>query len=413
MIKEIKKSSVTGDITAPASKSFAQRAIAAALLADGTTILENVTLCDDTEAAIYTARRLGAKIENQGRKYTVKGGISPEAYELNIGESGLSTRLFTPIASLYNKPLTITGHGSILNRPVTMVEEPLRQLGVEVETNAGYLPLTVCGPLRGGEIEVDGSMSSQFITGLLMALPLAEKDSILNIAVLNSKPYVDMTLQVAESFGINILNEDYRKFIIRGRQKYKPLIYNVEGDWSGASCILVAGAIAGEVTVGNLNPQSTQADKEIITALIRSGASVSIENNEVTVRRAELKSYDFDATDCPDLFPALAVLAAKCKGISTIKGTTRLTNKESDRAETIASMLRAMGIKIDISEIDLMKIEGGCIQSAEVDSFNDHRIAMAAAVAGVASDGSVLIKRAEAVNKSYPRFWEDMAALMD
>ncbi|MCC8087922.1 MAG: 3-phosphoshikimate 1-carboxyvinyltransferase [Rikenellaceae bacterium] len=413
MIKEIKRSAVRGAIVAPASKSFAQRAIAAALLADGTTTLENMTLCEDTEAALDTAKRLGAEIVHNGRTYIIKGGLRPQAEVLNIGEAGLSTRLFTPIASLYDEPLTITGRGSILKRPISMIEKPLRDLGVEVKTTGGYLPVTVCGPLRGGEIEVDGSMSSQFITGLLMALPLAGSDSVLNVGVLNSKPYIDMTIQVAKSFGVDIVNGDYKKFTIKSGQKYNSIIYNVEGDWSGASCILVAGAIAGEVQIGNLDKNSAQADKEIIAALKKAGADVVGNGNTVIVRKNTLHGFEFDATDCPDLFPALAVLAVNCMGVTTIKGTKRLTNKESDRAETVAYMLSSMGISVDISEADLMKIKGGAIKSATVDSFNDHRIAMASAVAGLVSDGRIVIKGAEAVNKSYPSFWDDLASLVN
>lgn len=408
MEKTAIRSEVSGEITAPSSKSYAQRAIAAALLADGESILTNMTLCEDTGAALDIAYNLGAEIEQNDYIYRIKGGLNPRTELLNVRESGLSTRLFTPIASLCQIRMTLTGSGSIMRRPIDMMESPLEQLGVTIHSNGGYLPIDVEGEMKGGEINVDGSISSQFITGLLMALPLAKNDTTMNVMNLTSRPYIDMTLQVCEAFGVAIRHNNYEQFYIEGGQQYCPTRYNIEGDWSGASCLLVAGATAGSVTVKNLNLLSLQADTGIIKALERAGAQIISSNDSITVRKSNLKAFEFDATHCPDLFPALAALAASCEGTSVIKGTHRLTHKESDRARTIAETFESMGINVDIETDDIMRITGGPIKSATISSHNDHRIAMAVAITALNSDKQVHITEAEAVEKSYPGFWRDL-----
>ena len=407
----IHKGRIAGSITAPASKSYAQRAVAAALLAGGETTLTHLDLCNDTRAALDVARRLGASVSHEGTTYTIRGGLNPVSTKLNIGESGLATRLFTPIASLCHMPITINGEGSILRRPIEMMEEPLQALGVEVISNGGYLPISVKGPMRGGEIHVDGSLSSQFITGLLMALPLSPNDTVLHVENLKSRPYVDMTIDLAARFGVAIEHNNYEQFYIAGGQHYTPCTYNIEGDWSGASCLLVAGATAGSITIRNLNHNSLQAELAIIEALARAGAEIITTNSSVTVHGGPLHAFEFDATDCPDLFPALAALAASCEGTSVLTGTQRLTYKESNRAETIAEVFGRLGIGVDLSEENTMRITGGPVSSAVVDSHNDHRIAMAAAVAALSSDDSVVIEGADAADKSYPNFWNDLDTL--
>ena len=407
----IHKGRIAGSITAPASKSYAQRAVAAALLAGGETTLTHLDLCNDTRAALDVARRLGASVSHEGTTYTIRGGLNPVSTKLNIGESGLATRLFTPIASLCHMPITINGEGSILRRPIEMMEEPLQALGVEVISNGGYLPISVKGPMRGGEIHVDGSLSSQFITGLLMTLPLSPNDTVLHVENLKSRPYVDMTIDLAARFGVAIEHNNYEQFYIAGGQHYTPWTYNIEGDWSGASCLLVAGATAGSITIRNLNHISLQADLAIIEALARAGAEIITTNSSVTVHGGPLHAFEFDATDCPDLFPALAALAASCEGTSVLTGTQRLTYKESNRAKTIAEVFGRLGIGVDLSEENTMRITGGPVSSAVVDSHNDHRIAMAAAVAALSSDDSVVIEGADAADKSYPNFWNDLDTL--
>ncbi|MFI3265648.1 MAG: 3-phosphoshikimate 1-carboxyvinyltransferase [Rikenellaceae bacterium] len=405
----LRKANINGTLAAPASKSYAQRAVAAALLAKGESTLFGMELCNDTQAALDTAERLGAKVEKiDDTTYKITGGLDPIDYKVNIGESGLATRLFTPICTLADKEIVISGHGSIMNRPIDMMQGPLSSLGAKISTTQGYLPIECNGGLSGGEADVDGSLSSQFVSGLLLALPLAKKDSLLHVSSLKSRPYVDMTISVAESFGVEIAHRDYEEFFIEGNQQYTPTKYSVEGDWSGASCLLVAGALAGEITVKNLLVASKQADMVIVDALSRAGAMVATTADTVTVGKGELKGFEFDATHCPDLFPALAALASGCKGTSKIKGVSRLKYKESDRAQTIADIFGAMGIEISYDS-EVMTIEGGEIKPCSIDSHNDHRIAMAAAVAALRlEEGQITLSRGEAVDKSYPLFWEDI-----
>lgn len=415
MDKSVSAGSVKGIIAPPSSKSYAQRAIALALLAQGKSILRNIEFCKDTRSALSCIEALGAKVEVLDHNtIAIEGGLRPQTNTLQVGESGLATRLFTPIASLWHEAVTIQGEGTLLHRPMIMMIEPLRALGVEVRDGGGYLPIEVKGPIHGGEIEVDGSISSQFITGLLLSLPLAEDDTTLHVTSPVSTPYIDMTIDTARLYGIEIMQKegDYTEFFIEGGQKYTPADISIEGDWSGASSMLVAGAIAGEVTVKNISTLSKQADTAIIRALERAGAGIIIEQDSITVSKRPLKAFSFDATNAPDLFPALAALAAAAEGVSTIIGTSRLRHKESDRAETLRQEYEKLGIEIDISEENVMKIRGGKIKPAVVFSHGDHRIAMSLAISALRCEGEVIIEQAESVEKSYPTFFEDLESII-
>lgn len=414
MDKTVSLGSANGTITPPSSKSYAQRAIALALLAEGRTTLRNIEFCKDTRSAISCIEALGAKVSYLDEStIAIDGGLHPVTDTLMVGESGLATRLFTPIASLNSTPICIKGEGTLLHRPMMMMIEPLRRLGVEVRDGGGHLPIEVKGPIHGGNIEVDGSFSSQFITGLLLALPLAKEDTTLHVRSAVSTPYIDMTIDTAKRFGVEIMHHegDYSEFYIEGGQKYTPADLAIEGDWSGASTMLVAGAISGRVTVKNLSTLSKQADTAICCALERAGAGIIIEGDSITVTKRRLRSFTFDATNSPDLFPALAALAAAAHGQSTIIGTQRLLHKESDRAETIRQEYEKLGIEVDISEENVMKIRGGEIHPATVFSHNDHRIAMSLAVSALRCKGDVTIENAECVEKSYPTFFEDLESI--
>ena len=291
-----------------------------------------------------------------------------------------------------------------------MIREALIQLGVKVETSGGLLPLKLSGRLRPGRAFIDGSSGSQLLTGLLMALPMADGDSRIDVASLTSKPYIGLTLGLLAEFGIKVENDDYRSFIIPGRQSYRAHEYTVEGDWSGAAFLLVAGATAGRVTVDGLNPCSLQADRAVLQALEEAGAGLITGPCGITASRSELKAFTFEATDAPDLFPPLAALAARCEGTSRITGVGRLRHKESDRAEAIAEVLGAMGIRVRFSGNEML-ITGGQAKGATVSSHNDHRIAMMAAVMAASAAGPVTIAGAEAVSKSYPGFYDDLTRL--
>lgn len=415
MDKSVSYGRLKGVVAPPCSKSYAQRALAVALLANGRSVLRNMDFCNDTLSALNCIQTLGAKVERtEDNTIIVDGGLNPQSDSLCVGESGLSARLFTPIASLCSEPITVRGEGTLLYRPMDMMIHPLRRLGVDVRDGGGRLPFEVCGPIAGGEIDVDGSVSSQFVTGLLIALPLAAEDTVINVAGAVSKPYLDMTIDTAAHFGVAIEHNDYEQFYIAGGQSYTPTDYAIEGDWSAAAMLLVAGAVAGEVTVKNLSMLSKQADVAICDALVRAGAELTTEGNTVTASHRELRGFEFDATNCPDLFPALATLAAAAEGESRIIGTRRLEHKESNRAEAIANEFRKIGIDVDLSEPNVMKITGGKIEGgAEVESYGDHRMAMTLAVAALLSDSELTIKGAECVAKSYPDFFETLEMLRD
>ncbi len=404
---------VAGKITPPCSKSYLQRALACSLLADGCSSLKNVDFCNDTLSALECIRTLGAEVVRSGeRALAVRGRLAPQSDTLDVGESGLAARLFTPVVALCDRPIVVRGKGSLLHRPMDMMTGPLRRLGVDVRDGGGRLPIEVCGPVRGGEIEVDGSISSQFVTGLLLALPMAAEDTTIHVDGAVSKPYIDMTVDTAGRFGVEISHNDYTEFYIAGGQRYKPADYALEGDWSAAATMLVAGAVAGEVTLENMSPLSRQADVAIIEALVRAGAYIVNDGNSITAAKRELTAFEFDATDCPDLFPALAALAAAAEGESVIVGTSRLEHKESNRAETLRSEYAKLGIGIDLSTDNVMRIRGGEIASGvTLESHNDHRIAMSLAVSALRCGGALTIRDAECVSKSYPEFFNDLDRL--
>ncbi|TVR74010.1 MAG: 3-phosphoshikimate 1-carboxyvinyltransferase [Marinilabiliales bacterium] len=491
MKKRTGPSAIEGRIQAPPSKSYAQRAIAVAAMAEGRSVILSPGDSDDVVAAVNVVRQLGARVEKwplksappgeadtaegsadergraeergtENEKVTglerddevtkdhsvagssrgaeegssdagggqgtgtgrsasatgkaveqglvVFGGLQRPDGMLDCGEAGLSVRMFSAVASLFDSPVTLTGRGSLLKRPMVVIEESLRALGVECTTVNGCLPVTVRGPLPGGKAVIDGSFSSQVLTGILIASPYAASDVTLLVKNLKSRPYIDMTLKVMELFGVEVENRGYSEFLVRHGQRYQPREYRVEGDWSGAAFLLVAGATGGSVTVENLDTSSPQADRAIVDALERAGANVATGTGEVTVSRGNLEAFMFDATDCPDLFPPLVTLAAFCEGTTTIRGAERLLHKESNRAATLSREFGKLGVEVKVTG-DIMKIKGGGCNGGTVESHGDHRIAMACATAAIAAHGEVLIEGAEAVAKSYPRFFEDMESL--
>jgi 3-phosphoshikimate 1-carboxyvinyltransferase len=410
MERNLEPSGITGKIKAPASKSMTQRAIAAALLADGQSIIHNPSYCDDSLAAMSIAVGLGARVEPEPSELKITGSGILKEPKLNCGESGLAIRMFSPIAALYPTQITMVGANSLKKRPMGMIEDALNQLGVVCSSIDGFLPLSIQGPIQGGHCEINGSISSQLLTGLLMALPLATKDSVIKVNNLKSKPYINMTIQLLGSFKIKVQNIDYKLFRIPGNQKYIPHNITVEGDWSGGAFLLVAGAINGNLTVLGLHKDSFQSDVAILGALDRAGAKIKIEKDKIEISKSELKAFEIDATESPDLFPPLVSLASYCKGVSYIKGVSRLKYKESDRAKTLKEEFSKMHIKIEISD-DIMKVTGSQPTGAHVESHEDHRIAMALAVTALGASGKVYIRDSQCVAKSYPGFFDDLRLL--
>jgi len=424
VIATLKPSSLKGVIQAPRSKSSMQRACAAALLAKGKSVIQYPGHSNDDKAALDIIQRLGASIEIGSEELIVNSrGIYPAENEVNCGESGLGIRMFTPIIALADYEITINGEGSLLTRPIDFFDEILPQLNVKVKSqNArlpdgqGKLPLIIQGPLQPKDIEIDGSLSSQFLTGLLMAYAAADaKDVTIKVSNLTSKPYIDLTLDVMRRFGLKLPeNKNYEEFYFSKETHYASLItheYTVEGDWSGGAFLLVGGAIAGPITVRGLDMISTQADKAIMKALSDANAGFAIEAKGIKLHPGEMKGFDFDATDCPDLFPPLVALASYCKGETKITGVNRLAHKESNRSASLQQEFAKMGVRIEVND-DAMVIHGGKkLNGARTHSHHDHRIAMACAVAALKADGQTEIEEADAINKSYPDFYDDLKKL--
>ena len=415
----VQPSLLSGTITAPASKSAMQRACAAALLKGGKTILHNPGISDDDKAALDIIQQLGASIEQENEKIIIysKGGVHAVSNEIKCGESGLSVRMFTSVAALSEKEITITGSGSLVKRPLSFFNEVFPQLNVRCESNNGLLPLTIKGPLLPKNIEVDGSLSSQFLTGLLFAYSAAgASDVSIRVINLNSKPYIDLTLTLMSDFGLKTPeNRNYEEFYFTKKSiaefNHSHFDYTVEADWSGGAFLLVAGAISGNIAVKGLDIFSTQADKAILQALMESKTSISVKEEQIEIKESRLQPFRFNATDCPDLFPPLVALASYCDGTSIIEGVHRLAHKESNRAITLQEEFGKMGVEISFRD-DLMMVSGGSVvRSARVSSRHDHRIAMACAVAALKANGEMIIDDAEAVNKSYPQFWEHLQKL--
>ncbi|MDP3178597.1 MAG: 3-phosphoshikimate 1-carboxyvinyltransferase [Spirochaetaceae bacterium] len=417
MTRSLGPSRVGGELRAPASKSSMQRALACALLAQGTTTIRNPSWCADSIAAASIAESLGARIVRHGDSVAIEGGLdraSAGARRLDCGESGLCMRMFSPIAALLPGETELGGRGSLLERKVSMVESPLRELGAACSTRDGLPPVRVTGPLRGGRASVDGRESSQLLTGLLLALPLAPLDSVLEVQGIASRGYIDLTLDTMRAFGVDASRDEFfREFRVSGNGSYSPADFEVEGDWSGAAFLLVAGALAAKdwpLTVTGLQAASSQPDRAIMEVLRMAGAGVEPGPGSVAVRRDRLGSFEFDATDCPDLFPPLVALAAACEGESRIAGASRLRGKESDRALALSEEFGALGIEILVRG-DLMIVRGGDVQGGSVSSRNDHRIAMACAIASLVAQGEVSLEGTECVAKSWPGFFEDLEAI--
>lgn len=447
------------EIQMPSSKSFAQRAIIAAALAEGTTTLNGYSPCGDNESAISVARALGAevtvglaykegKVVKDSSTLTIKGrgaaALEPET--INAGESGLLARLMIPLmAVLGDGNATVSGEGTLTRRPLKGARDIMGAFGVRLETISGtgqesfsevHVPLTISGKLEGGKVTVSGSGGSQLISGLLMALPLLQEDTVIRLTEPKSIPYLFITMDVLKAFGVKIWcdmeggpefaeSQDWNDCTeivlhIKGGQSYKATDMDIEGDWSSAANFLVAGAIFGKVNVSGLDTKSLQADLSIMDILMEAGASLSQMGDDdprgvIHVQKAPLNAFDVDANNCPDLFPVAAVLAAFCQGTSRIAGVGRLANKESDRGKAILSMLVQLGVKARISG-DKMIIEGHSLaqrcltghllKGGNYTSSHDHRMVMALKVAELGADGPIVIDDIECVSKSFPTFME-------
>ena len=434
----------------PASKSFAQRAIVAAALAEGVSTLRGYQPCADSEAAVAAVRALGAEVHRRGDVLTIRG-IGPldgdlDRDELSVGESGLLTRLLIPVLSrICRGPVTVKGQGTLLNRPLSGANDIMAAFGV-VLSNLGrqarkdvFVPLRIDGRLMAGRADISGKGGSQLISGLLMALPLAEKNSALFVHEPRSIPYMFITLDVLRKFGIHIGNEmegdaefvetrDWSlctavNFKIKGGQRYQAASFDIEGDWSGAAPFMVAGAVFGGVRLTGLDTSSLQADLTIMDILVEAGACVSQdEDGTVNVRKAPLNAVSVDLNHAPDLFPAVAMLCCFCPGESRLRGIGRLANKESNRALAIADTLSKLGVDVTLEGDEMIIVghslswrllNGALLKGGAYSSYHDHRMVMALSIAALGADGPVEIDDVDCVAKSFPTFpalWRQMSS---
>jgi 3-phosphoshikimate 1-carboxyvinyltransferase len=414
MEKQISPGLREGKITVPASKSDAQRAYLAAALADGTSVLTGAGNSDDEQAMLAAIRRLGAEITFAEHSQLLIGGINefPANAEISAGESGLGIRLLATVCAAHTGTFTLTGGGSLRSRPMHFLEQTLPLFGAQCRTAEGTLPLDITGPMYGAAAVIDGSLSSQFVSGLLMALPLASGDSTLTVSDLKSKPYVQMTLQTLAAFGIEIRTTDLNHFFIPGDQHFRSCSYHIDADWSSAAYWLVASAIGHNVAVEGLRSDSLQADKALTGFLAEAGCALrDTADGTITVDGTNRRPFEVDATDCPDLFPALAALAANCVGTSVIHGAKRLEHKESHRGLTLKSEFGKLGVRIDLEGDRMLVFGTGTVKGGRVSSCGDHRIAMCLAIAALSAEGPVVVDDAGAVAKSYPEFWKHLAEL--
>ena len=413
-------SNLKGEVKIPPSKSMAHRAVICAALGDGISKITNIDLSDDIIATIDAMRAIGAVINNNSEYIEVKGIRSKDLsldreYErvIDCNESGSTLRFLVPIALAFEGVTRFVGKGNLGKRPLNTYYEIFDAQGIKYEYKEGILDLVTSGKLSSGEFKVKGNISSQFITGLLFALPLLDGDSKIIITTeLESIGYLDLTLSAMKDFGIEIINKDYKEFIIKGNQSYKSRDYRVEGDYSQGAFFLSADAIGADVNILDLKEDSLQGDKEVIDILTRMGLSIIKEGNNTKGNVKELRSTLIDASQCPDIIPVLSAVAALCEGRTEIINAGRLRIKECDRLKAVTLELNKLGAKIEEKPEGLIidgvkEFKGG----VNVWSHKDHRIAMTLAIASIKCKEPIILVDYECVSKSYPQFFEDFKML--
>lgn len=405
---KITPSRLSGTVTVPASKSAAHRAIACAMLCKGQSRLFNVDLSDDIIATISAAQALGRSITFEDSTLTIGQSSPVQPAQIDCIESGTTLRFFIPISAALGIKTTFTGKGRLPQRPIKVLTDLLESHGVKCSGDS--LPLTIEGKLKGGDFYLPGNISSQFISGLLLALPLTGEDCQITLTTpLESAGYVDITIDIMKFFGVEVTTTQTGYFIKSG-QKYKSRDFSVEGDWSQAAFFMSAAAIGGDITIRGLNRNSKQGDRAAAKIFRKFGADITFLDDSISIKHNTLKGIEINASQIPDLVPALAVTAAFAKGTTRIHSAARLRLKESDRLLEVAKNLNKMGINVTETHDELI-IEGGSPKGAEIDSAGDHRIAMAFSVAASYSENPSIISGYTAINKSYPLFYQDFKRL--
>jgi 3-phosphoshikimate 1-carboxyvinyltransferase len=407
--------SLMGTVRAPGSKAYTHRALLASLLSQGETIIQGASECDDARRTLKAIRSFGAKVQIQNSRVVSSGAekLAPCTVPIDCGDSGASLRFLTAIAGTSPTWTTLRASEGLAKRPLEPLLKAMETLGASttMSENSEGCELNVHGPLKGGETRIRGDISSQFISGLLFAAPLAASDVTIHVSGrLESRPYIEMSLHVLKKHGISIdIGDD--DFHIPAPQKYTPAFHDVPGDFSSAAFLIAGGGIAGEeITISGLNPGSLEPDAVFLKVIDDMGLDVRNVSQTLEVRRSKLEPFEFNAMNNPDLVPPLEVLACFAKGTSEIRGIERLRYKETNRMQTIPVELEKMGARISVND-NVVKIEGGRLVGSNLDSKHDHRVAMSCAIASIGATGDSLIHNAEAVSKSYPEFFQDLTRL--
>lgn len=406
--------SLAGEVLIPASKSLSHRAVICAGLSEGISTINDVGISRDIEATFEAMRSFGITIEKADASLRIKGSAVPKLKNtrINCHESGSTLRFIIPIAALTGEPVSFYGEGRLVERPLVPYLNIFKKQEIKYRTNSGKLPLSINGRLAPGEFHLEGNISSQFISGLMFALPLLEGDSRIMVTTeLESRPYIDLTLKVLKDFSILIENHEYRAFVIKGRQRYRATDYTVPGDFSQAAFWLAAGSLGSEVICKGLDMASLQGDKSILDIIGEMGGEIVADIGSVRALQADTRGTVIDVSQCPDLVPILAVMGALSEGRTYIVNAGRLRFKESDRLKAVSSELGKLGACI-METHDSLIIDGEKrLRGGRVDSWNDHRIAMALAIAATRCEDPVIISNASCVEKSYPDFWTHYKAL--
>jgi 3-phosphoshikimate 1-carboxyvinyltransferase len=402
-----------GEITVPPSKSLCHRAIIAAGLSRGQSNINNIIYSDDITATCDGMKALGVEINKENENLNIDGANfgSGIQSDINCIESGSTLRFLIPIALLTGKAVTFTGRGRLCSRPLTPYYELFERGNISYSNKEG-LPLTVCGTLNPGTFEITGNISSQFVTGLMFSLPLLKGDSKIIITTeLESKGYVDLTIDVLDDFGIKIENNNYSEFYINGSQEYKAIDYTVEGDFSQAAFWLVAGILGREIQCNSIDSDSLQGDRAIVDIIKAMGGDIAVNKDKIVTKASKTKGITIDASECPDLVPILSVLASLSEGTTHIVNAERLRIKESDRLKAMATELKKLGAQVEERQDGLIIKGVNSLKGGTVDSWKDHRIAMALSVASIKCTEPVIITNSDSVKKSYPKFFDDFKSL--
>ena len=414
--------SLRGTVKAPPSKSFTHRAFIAATLSPGASVIRDPLICDDTLATLDACRMLGAKIiKKETSVFEIQGRSKPLTPEnvINCRDSASTIRFLTPICALAEGISVLTGGNSLRRRPMGPLLDAMRQLGIQCYSTRGDScpPVVVFGGgIKGGKTSICGDVSSQFVSGLLFATPMAQEDTDIDISTtLESKPYVEITMSVLRSHGIEVEADlDFRSFHVPCDQKFVPSSHTIEGDYSSAAFLLAAAVITNsKIRVTNLREDSLQGDRVIFDLLKKIGVKMEVGKKFVEIEGAEahLQPFNADLRDNPDLVPVCVALACFAYGRSVIRGVKRLRFKESDRVAALLGELTKMEVKIRLVN-DAIEIESdGRLHGAELYSHNDHRIAMTCIVSALGAEGTSVIRGVECINKSYPNFLRDIASL--